>query len=251
MFDDIVLLASSQRDITFGGQRLSELGARIVSAYVSSCEPDVETFQGVGRSSIAVLKNRRTGRTMKLTIDFFGHPAESERNRASFDALFLSPAPVEADLQDGYLYDVVLLKVKDGTGIVNAASTVEYTFAATRRGEWLKKRFSLGAPGRFFSQSTFPKSDCIIRIMGLRGNSGNYWWVRVNGLEFKSNATIDGTLELNGVDKTITLHGRNVTGDFIWTDFPYIIPGENVVEVRSSVYDEGAEIEVEYAPVYL
>ena len=247
------LIPKDQQEITIGGRHICELNARITDVVIGSCVPDVEVFQGVGRSSINVLKNRRTGRQLRLTIDYIGSPLETARNRSEFDLLFVGLDPVTLDLRDGYYYDVVLLSVQDETSIPGVCTTVRYTFAATKRGAYEELALSsdYGTSATFRSPGTYPKSDCIVTLSGALAG-GMRWSVIVNDLWYSSDIEITDPVVINGVDKIITMGGSNITGDVDWSDWPYIVPGINRIQIQ---FGGGpavpAAVRVRYAPVYL
>lgn len=241
-------------DITFGTRRLSEFDAKILSGItVSPIAPDTEVFTGYCRSTQHVLKNRRTAnRPITMQIDFFGPMADAVRNESEFEGIFLGSEPVTIDIGDGFLYDSVLTSAKATRGIPDVCLSMEYTFSAVRTGMPIKIHVDHGyADDAFFCESTFPRTDCKIIVYGVSGFTEGTLVVTVNGMEFNFDKPLDGDLTIDGFRKMILDGDKNITNIAQWTDFPYLVPGNNSFDAFFAGFPGSIEIDLEYKPVYL
>jgi len=238
--------------VTVAGKDLLEFDAKMQSyPEISSCKVDANIFQGANRSSIQLLSNRRGQRTLKCKIDFFGDNYNRTLHQSEFEALFLGSEPVVIDICDGYWYRAVLTDIDDPSTDHELITTVEYTFAVTRHiGDEVTIEIAGANDFVFNCNSNVAKTDCIVRIADQYADPENVT-VALNGYEFSVNG-LDSDLVLNGVDKTFLIGGANAAGRVIWTDFPFLVPGENHVSVYvGGVIPYGINASVSYTPTYL
>lgn len=236
--------------VTIAGKDLLEFDAKMQSyPEISSCKVDANIFQGANRSSIQLLSNRRGQRTLKCKIDFFGDNYSRTLHQSEFEALFLGSEPVVIDICDGYWYRAVLTDIDDPSTDHELITTVEYTFAVTRH---IGEEITIDAASEhvFYCNSNVAKTDCIIWIAPEYG-IGYTVTVVLNGSEFYVD-DLDGDLILNGVDKMFLINGENAANRVSWTDFPFLVPGENQIEIRvdgTPISNRSAT--VSYTPTYL
>lgn len=239
--------------ISFGGHDLSEFHAKMQSfPEISSCKPDVGVFQGVGRSTLHVLQNRRTERTFLCYIDFFGNEAaERAQNVERFERLFVGNRPVEIDISDGYVYDAVLTNIEGPIVEGEILSSVEYTFRVVRRG-WLVRTKLASSRGAFvLCQSSFPRTDCIIRIDAANLLEAESMVVSLGEQMWSTTVEPRDEFVLDGINKVFTMAGKNITGKMDWRDFPYLVPGVNHFEVGIQGIGVQVPAEISYYPTFL
>ena len=76
--------------------------------------------------------------------------------------------------------------------------------------------------------------------------------IQLNGLEWSYEPALTGDIILDGVNKTFTVAGKNVTSKIAWEDFPYLIPGENTINVLvNGVVVGNKNAEVIYTPTFM
>lgn len=244
---------TKQADIAFGNRRLSEFHAKILSDVVIAPIPaDTEVFVGVGRSTQQIIKNRRTAaRDMTMLIDFFGGEAEARRHESEFQTLFLGNAPVLVDIGDGYLYDCVLVASAQTQGIDGVLLSMEYRFSAVRRGPARSVEITTLDRFNYMCESTFPKTDCRVTLYGLEAQQGDDVYVDINDKRFTFDMDYRGIVVIDGINKIITIEGDNWTNLVGWTDFPYLVPGNNVIRAVINGVAPVIPAKVEYIPVYM
>lgn len=239
--------------VTVAGRLLSEFDAKMQSyPKIESCETDVEIFQGVNRSSMQLLKNRRGSREMTCRIDFFGRDSFARTlHQSEFEALFLSSAPVEIDIGDGYFYRAVLVNTGAPQTQSEYITTLEYTFRVTRHTAEVTASV-IADDATIFCASNVPKTDCVVRLLFVQMGGATDIILSLNGLQWSFGPEMTGDLVFDGVNKIFTMGGKNVTNQVGWTDFPYLTPGENTLSL--SVQGVGIDIrhaEISYTPTYL
>ncbi len=239
--------------VMLAGRLLSEFDAKMQSyPEISSCAVDTEIFQGVNRSSMQLLKNRRGAKEMKCVIDFFGRNGyERTMHQSEFEALFLSTVPVDIDIGDGYFYRAVLTKAGNPETEGEYITTVEYTFRVTRHTA-MQTAFVIPNDAKIYCVSNAPKTDCVIRILYAEMGSATNVYITLNGLVWSYAPELTGDLVLDGVNKIFTVGGVNVTNQIIWTDFPFLVSGENVLTLAvQGVVVGDKQAEISYTPTYL
>lgn len=238
-------------DISFGQRRLSEFDAHILtSVSVAPIQPDTEVFVGIGRSTQQVIKNRRSAaRQMTIMVDFHGNLSTAIRHESEFEGLFVGADPVLVDIGDGFLYDCVLTNASQAEGVPEVCVSMIYTFSAVRRGE--DKTISFTAERKqYHCESTFPITDCSITIHNFRGYD-EYVEININNLRFGFPNGISGDLVIDGINKIILDDGENITNSVTWTNFPFLIPGENVFFGFAGSYPTPIDVTLKYHPVYM
>ncbi len=246
--------------VTVAGRDLAEFGAKMQSwPEISACEVDTGIFQGVGRNTMHLLQQRRGVRRFTCRIDFWGQsPREWAENISAFSAL-LSDGPVEIDIGDGYLYQSILLAESAPIVSGEVVATMEYQFQAVRHWEARTFKFFTSTDGDTIidCQSNIRKTDCTIKLSadsGLAQASGLR--LILNGISWSYLGVIGGTTILDGIHKTYTMAMKPISTELIWTDFPYLIPGENTISIwNETASGEGGriytDVEITYVPTFL
>lgn len=246
--------------VTVAGRDLAEFGAKMQSwPEISACEVDVGIFQGVGCNTMHLLQQRRGARRFTCRVDFWGQsPREWAENISAFSAL-LSSGPVEIDIGDGYLYQSILLAESAPIVSGEVVATVEYQFQAVRHWEARTFKFFTSTDGDTIidCQSNIRKTGCTIKLSadsGLAQASG--LGLVLNGISWIYLGVISGTTILDGIHKTYTMAMKPISTKLIWTDFPYLIPGENTISIwNETASGEGGrictDVEITYVPTFL
>lgn len=241
--------------VTVAGRKLSEFQAKMQSyPVIGSCAVDVEIFQGVNRSSMQALHNRRGARYLDCYIDFMGRSNfERTMHQSEFEALFLKSEPVEIDIGDGFWYRAILTQIGGSQTEGEYITTVSYRFQVTRhRGPEIVTQ-SILSDTKIFCQSNVACTDCVIQIpYSSKIAEMERMSVYLNGLEWQYTSAVDGEIVLDGINKIFTVNGENVTNQFYWSDFPYLISGENQLSVSVNGWVIGdIPVNVIYTPTFL
>lgn len=235
---DIDLNRVFGRCVTVAGRPLGELGAAMQAGPTVSRIRDVETFQGRRRSTILPIKNLITGMRLTARIDFVGSNEDRAMAQSSFEALFRSQTEtVEIDILDGFRYSSVLLSSADCGTVGELITTVEYVWAVTRHKDPVA--VVLRESNTIFCASNVDQTDCVITVDGgifeMAADAGfSTVSISLNGLDWyiPTSANPDcGDLVLDGVNKTYSVDGANVVSAVSWTDFPFLVPGSNTLNV--------------------
>lgn len=245
---------------TIAGRDLAEFGAKMQSwPEISACEVDTGIFQGAGRNTMHLLQQRRGARRFTCRIDFWGQsPREWAENISAFSAL-LSDGPVEIDIGDGYLYQSILLAESAPIVSGEVVATVEYQFQAVRHWEARTLKFFTSIDGDTIidCQSNIRKTDCTIKL-SADGNlaQASGLGLRLNGISWTYLGVIGGTTILDGIHKAYTMAKASISTKLIWTDFPWLKPGENAISIwNETASGEGGriytDVEITYVPTFL
>ena len=240
--------------VTVAGHELAEFCAKMQSyPEISACAVDTGIFQGVNRSSMQLLHNRRGVRYMDCKIDFFGMDNyERTLHQSEFEALFLGTEPVSIDIGDGFWYSAVLTEIGDTYTERELITTVEYRFRVARhRGPQISAQV-VPNDAKIFCQSNVARTDCIVRILYDNLAEAKNTVIYLNGLAWSYAPVLTGDIVLDGVNKTFTVDGKNATSKIVWEDFPFLIPGENKISVSvNGVVVSHKSAEIIYTPTFL
>lgn len=248
-------------EILFAGHPLYEFGAKLQSyPEIRPSKPDTEVFQGSGRSSIQLLMNRRSYKQMHCVIDFLELSGyERTRRQSDFEALFVGDDPVEIDFGDGFFYRAVLTGVSDAKTVGEYITTVEYQFIVTRHTQ-IQELIIEPNGGAFRCESNVRKTDCTIYLPHTLWSGGTLVLIELNKpqQEWVLQENFDGDILLDGVNKRFlkqTASGtwKNIASKLSWTDFPYLIPGENSlnISINGGPSLTGHTAKITYTPTYL
>ncbi len=239
---------------TVNGRRLSEFVAKMQSyPMITAAQPITETFKGAHRSSMQLLSNRRGAMHLECFIDFYGSNVERTQHRSEFDALLIGREPVTIDINDGYFYRAVCEEIGEPYTERELLTTVKYRFQVTRHRTPVEMPFVLGkgAADTFFCESNVERTDCVLTLHPPAGGISGFY-VTLNGLTWSYAPELTGNLVLDGVNKTFTENGANVAALLRWTDFPFLVPGQNRIQFG---WSEGIGLDilcdVAYTPTFL
>lgn len=240
--------------VMIAGRELSEFCAKMQSyPEISACAVDTGIFQGVNRSSMQLLHNRRGVRYMDCKIDFFGQDNyERTLHQSEFEALFLGSEPVVIDIGDGFWYRAILTEIGDTFTERELITTVEYRFQVTRhRGSQITTQV-IPNDAQIFCQSNVARTDCVIRIFYANLGGAKKIDIQLNGLLWTYAPVMTGDIVLDGVNKVFTVAGKNATSKIGWSDFPYLTPGENTLKLSVEGVVVGSKsAEIIYTPTFL
>lgn len=240
--------------VRIAGRDLSDFFAKMQSyPEISSAEVVTGVFQGADRSSLQLLHNRRGSSFLTCRIDFFGKDNyERTLHQSEFEALFLGSEPVCIDIGDGFWYRAVLIQIGEPETQYELITTVEYKFQVSRhRGKEITASV-VPNDAVILCHSNVAKTDCIIRVLFEQMGSARQVLVELNGLQWSYEPEIDGDIVIDGVNKLFTVNGKNVGSTMSWTDFPYLVPGENLLNlsVQGVVVGKKAA-QISYTPTFL
>lgn len=224
------------------GKPLSYYGGMALLDYsIGETELTAETFQGVNRTSWALLKSFFGRRVISITILFESRDLHAAKvQRSIFNAQLFGRVELFIS-DDGFYYDAVCTNLgaeeHAGQGNYSAQVKATYTFLGTRRGPL--ERITVPAGGSFFCKSTMPFTDC--RATATVGASvasytlfGSTW----------SNVSAGDVLVFDGITGAITRNGQPFAQNVNWTNFPALTAGENANDAPDPVT-------VEYYPTFI
>lgn len=139
----------------------------------------------------------------------------------------------EVELDDGFLYSVVLTDIGQASYPSPQLLEVEYTFTGVRHGEYVV------TDGNVVNcDSTLPYTDCILTVTAIADRT-NYKVGTVTFLE----VTAGEVLVVDGINGRILVDGAPAAERAEWTEFPKLVPGVNEI-----VCDDA--LTVEFYPVF-
>lgn len=240
--------------VTVAGRALSEFCAKMQSyPEIGACAVDTGVFQGVDRSSMQLLHNRRGVRYMDCKIDFFGRDNyERTLHQSEFEALFIGSEPVIIDIGDGFWYRAVLTKIGDTSTECELITTVEYRFQVTRHQGGAITAQVVPNDAQIFCQSNVARTDCIIRLLYQNLGGAKNIVLYLNGSTWSYAPELTGDLVLDGVNKIFSVGAVNATSKVVWEDFPYLKPGANTLTLCIEGVVVGSKsAEIIYTPTFL
>lgn len=240
--------------VTVAGHPLTDYGAHMQANPVISHSRDVETFQGRQRSTMRPIKNLITGMQLTARIDFIGTASVRAMNRSMFEALFRSQTnPVEIDILDGFFYRAVLISEADCGTAFDLINTVEYVWNVTRH--TAPKTISLTSENRIYCTSNYDRTDCCVEISAGFFGSSEILTVKINGYDWwidGANNPNEERIVLDGINKVFLIGSTNAASLITWTDFPFLVPGLNVIEIYVNGFStSGLNGVVTYTPTFL
>ena len=239
--------------VRVAGKELCEFMAKMQSyPEIKPCEIDTGIFQGANRSSIRLLHNRRGAKILTCAIDFFGRDNfERTMHQSAFESLFLGMEPVTIDICDGFWYRAILIDAGAPKTEREYITTVVYKFRVTRHKGMPIIAKCLANDNKIWCESNVLKTDCIITIPTNRMQDAEGLLIELNGLDWYYSGKYSGDLVLDGVNKIFTINGENVTSEIEWTDFPYMVPGSNMLKFSIEGVGVSASATVAYTPTFL
>lgn len=244
--------------IYIGGRDLSEFQAKLMTDYAISGYTITNAYnQGPDRSSFVLFRQTHGLLSITLPLDFYGDSkAEVMECLSAFNAQ--CEGVVELNLSDGFSYTCMLEEPGETQWLCDTWCTVDYRFVGIRHKEALT--VTEQTPVHIQNSGTWPRNDCIITLKNLIPvtnvpviltiSDGNTvfltWKIETAGGQYAACSD----LVLDGVNKRNLWGGGNVpTGTMTWTDYPYLLPGENVIALSGGCTTAG--IVVDYTPAYL
>jgi len=228
--------------LSVNGKPLSWFGGMALLDYsVGETDLTAETFQGVNRTSWALLKSFFGRRVISVTILFEGRDLHGAKvQRSVFNAQLFGR--VELFISgDGFYYDCVCTNLgaeeHAGEGDRSAQIKATYTFLGTRRDALEKITVPVG--GSFYCRSTMPFTDARLTVT-VGASTPSYTF----GGATWANVTAGDVLVFDGIDGAITKNGLPFAQNVNWTNFPSLTAGENANDAPDPVT-------VEYYPTYL
>lgn len=223
--------------VTVAGRPLGEFGAAMQYPAFSKTR-SVEPFQGRQRSTLFLLTNQTTAMLMRCKIDFFGSCEDRTMGQSAFEALFQGMDPVKIDVLDGFWYNAVLLSANPSATSHDAMTSVEYEFRVTRHKDPVT--VEMQAAETIYCSSNVTQTDCCIIVdgdfFGGELDAGLFLTISLNGLQWViagSDNPDNEDIILDGINKRFLIGDTNVSNKVTWTDFPFLVCGEN--QLQSSV----------------
>ena len=244
---------SGTAGVTIGGRDLSEFSAKLLSAYtLGACGVETDVFQGKNRSSLLLLNQTFGALKLVLPLEFWGQDrADAAAKWSAFCAA--ASGQVELDLGDGYIYPACVTDFGTPAWITEGYFAVDVTFRAMRQKPTEILTVATDPRASVHCSSTFPRTDCILTLpQALLGGADEVQVVLgENRWGFREDFTGAQTLVLDGVNKTFLLDGKVITPRANWEDFPYLVPGDNRVEVLVNTIGVTVEAVIQYRPTFL
>lgn len=224
--------------VTVADRPLGEFGAAMQYPIFQK-ERDVEPFQGRQRSTLFVLNNQTTAMRMRCKIDFSGSYEDRTMGQSAFESLFQGMDPVKIDVLDGFWYNAVLLSADPSDTSHDAMTTVEYEFRVTRHKDPVT--VEMQAARTVYCSSNVTQTDCCIILdgdfFGGEQDAGHNLTIELNGLQWViagSDNPNNEDIILDGINKRFLIGNTNVSNKVMWTDFPFLVCGENQLQASVS-----------------
>ena len=163
--------------------------------------------------------------------------ARSTQNIVRFESELIGQI-VEIGLPDGYYYTACLTAIQDPTFDATGEQDVVYTFSAIRHA--LQRQEVITSGNKLICRSN-TKTPCKISFsLSSARNTVTVCGITINTVAANTEIVIDS---VNGL---ITAGGVNKFNDTSFVDFPYLLPGENIINCSVA----GLTLTVIYTPVF-
>ena len=230
------------QDCTVNGIPLSSFGAASLLDYViGGTNVDNSYFLGQKRTTANLIRSVYAMRKITITVVFSGASLYDARINESRLNAELCRRSVIYIPDDGFYYECICESIGNdeiiGQGLFSAKVKTKYNLLGFRRGPL--KTLNIAAGGTVYCEGTMPRMDC--RLTSIP--SGAVASYRVGDAYFP-NVQSGNVLVFDGLTGTITKNGTSVAGSATWSEFPYLVPGPNVIQASGPVT-------VEYYPVYI
>lgn len=229
-------------DCTVNGIPLSSFGGSALLDYViGGTEINNSYFLGQKRTNPSLLRSVPAMRSIEITIVFAGRTLHEARiNQSRLNAELCGESVLYIP-DDGFYYQCICDKLGNdelvGIGDYSAKVKTTYSLRGFRRGPL--QSVTVAAGGTIYCEGTMPRMDCRLTSIPS-GSAASY---RVGGAYF-ANVQSGNVLVFDGINGMITNNGVSAAGTATWSEFPYLVPGANVIQASGPVT-------VEYYPVYI
>lgn len=239
------------------GHALSEFGAKLVTNYPLSGYEIANTYhQGIDRNSFVLFRQTHGLLSITLPLDFYG---SSKMDTMEKMTAFASQCEgqVELNLSDGFAYTCMLEEIGATSWANDEICSVDYSFIGIKHKPPIY--ISGATPLLLYNAATWPRNDCRIIIKNFKittdtpvvislshdGSTYLSWQI-----DTSSGLYAGGDLVLDGIDKRNLYNAGNVPSNtMVWTDYPYLMPGKNIITVSGALTT--ADVELYYIPTYL
>lgn len=239
------------------GHDLREYCAKLSTNYHISGYTITNSYhQGPNRSSFLFLQQTYGLLSITLPLEFWA--TDKEATTACMVAFNGNcDEQVEISLPDGFSYTCILSKMTETEWINDSWCAVDYTFVGLRHKAPVE--ISQATPMKIYNAATWPRNDCRITIKNFKittdtpvvislsheGSTYLSWQI-----DTSSGVYAGGDLVLDGIDKRNLYNAGNVPSNtMVWTDYPYLMPGKNIITVSGALTT--ADVELYYIPTYL
>lgn len=157
------------------------------------------------------------------------------------------------NLGDGYRYQCLLTEIGEPAWVNGIQCVKTYTMAAAKTYPLETVNFSGVTFGTVECKSTVPKTDCKFTFNLPIGGAENVT-ITVGSLVYGLNdedAAQGDEVILDGLNKRILVSGMNQISLWTWTDFPYLVPGENKLSIGINGIGMDFSGTLEYYPTFL
>ncbi len=162
--------------------------------------------------------------------------SRSTRNIVRFESELFDRI-VEIGLPDGYYYTGYITAIQPATFDATGEQDVTYNFAAIRHG--MQSRSTVSSGGVVICRSNTRTPCKIVFTLPTAKSSITVCGIVINNVAANTEVVIDSE---NGL---ITAGGINKFNDTEFVDFPYLTPGENVLNCSEDV-----PLTIIYTPIY-
>lgn len=245
------------RGIYINQHDIREYGAKLQMDYaISGGEIENITNRGAGRSSTLLLRQSREPLEITLPLDIYGKDKRETMDHLT-GIMALLTGTCEVDLSDGYAYTCTCKEIGATAWINDEICSVDITLSGFKHG--VPMQVSGTAPLRVHNPGTWPKTDCkltiralsiqpgIPAVIALSNASGTYLKWTLNASD---GSYTGGDLVLDGQEMRNHYNGGNLrAGTMRWTDYPYLLPGDNTLSVTSGT--ASVSVVVEFTPAFL
>lgn len=210
---------------------ISEYGAELEYGYKVSGASIETKYSSYGQ--FPRLHDQRAGaKKIEATLTFSAESSEEAYGKYSELCKILT-GNLEIVMPDRAMYSAFLTDIGEEEYITEGCMDVSFSFVGVKHGP-----LQTVTGNRLICMSTLPKTDCKLTVtVGASGS--NY---KLGTMNFPV-VTAGEVFCVDGITKRILVDGVPAAQRAEWTQFPYLVPGENTIECADPVT-------VEYYPGY-
>ena len=232
---------------------ISVFGANILSLDVGAHVITNPHHTYANRLRPLKLKEEKSSRNLKLSVEFFGEYEEIVAERQSNFTKYLLENELEIHHVDGFIYHCTLSGIGDIERVASFIYVTTYNLVGYRHKDLVEIRNI--SSGTSIEVEGNEDTEAIIEISGSGTNTVTLVSRNRNGINESVEYEVDCTsipIIIDGEKKTVTQNGLNVFRSKVrMTSFPKLRPGENTIVITRDDSMNDVSLSISYLPVFI
>ncbi len=242
-----------EKEIRINDLDISVFGANILSLDVGAHVISNPHYTYANRLRPLKLKEEKSSRNLKLSVEFFGEYEEIVAEKQSNFTKYLIENELEIHHLDGFIYHCTLSSIGDIERVASFIYTTTYELVGFRHKDLVEiKNITSGTSIEVEGNED---TEAIIEISGSGTNTITLVSPNRSGVNESLSYEVDCSsipIVIDGEKKTVTQNGLNVFSDKVrMASFPKLRPGENTIVITHGSNINDVSLSISYLPVYM